>query len=95
MSDGSDINLLVLDMLKPHKPNILMYAEALKNVGNDCSVNLRVIEIDEKTESVEIIIRGRDIDFDKASAAITELGGTIHSIDEVCIGPTVVRSDQT
>jgi len=94
MTKKSNMTLLVLDMLKPHKPNILEFADALSCLNNDCSVNLKVVEIDEKTESVEIIIEGKDIDFDKVESAITELGGSIHSIDEVCVGSKVIRSDK-
>ncbi len=93
MNKKSNINLLVLDLLKPHKPSILEFAEALMCLNHDCSVNMKVVEIDERTESVEVIIEGKGIDFKKVQNAIMELGGNIHSVDEVCIGSKVIRSD--
>ena len=39
--------------------------------------------MDEKTETVQIIIEGEDIDFDVITETIASLGGSLHSIDEV------------
>jgi len=77
------VKRLVLDILKPHQPNSLEFSRTLAEVGDDYQVNLTVIEIDENTESVEVEIRARDIDFDAVQAAITEMSGSLHSIDVV------------
>jgi hypothetical protein len=77
------VKRLVLDILKPHQPNSLEFARTLAVVGDDYHVSLTVIEIDENTESVEVEIRACDIDFDAVLAAITEMSGSLHSIDVV------------
>jgi len=77
------VKRLVLDILKPHQPNSLEFSRTLAEVGDDYQVNLTVIEIDENTESVEVEIRARDIDFEAVQAAITEMSGSLHSIDVV------------
>ena len=77
------VKRLVLDVLKPHKPNGLEFAKAIAEHGLDYRVNFTVQEVDEKTETVQIIIEGKDIDFDGISDTIANLGGSLHSIDQV------------
>lgn len=77
------IKRLILDVLKPHHPNALEFAAALAEAGKQMRVKLRVEAVDEKTESVMVIIEDENIDFEAISTRIAELGGSIHSIDEV------------
>lgn len=77
------IRKLILDVLKPHKPNALDFAVALADLNGGLHIRLTVAEVDEKTESTMVEIEGRDIDFETISERITKLGGSIHSIDEV------------
>ncbi len=77
------IKRLILDILKPHKPNALEFASSLAESGDNIKVKLSVTAVDEKTESVEIEIEDENIDFNALSTRITELGASIHSIDEV------------
>ena len=77
------VKKLILDVLKPHEPNGLSFASALAECGPDYHVTFTVQEVDEKTENVVIIVRGDDIQFEAIVDAITQLGGSLHSIDEV------------
>jgi hypothetical protein len=77
------VKRIVLDVLKPHQPNSLEFAKAIAEYGADYRVVFTVQEVDEKTETVQIVIEGRDIDFDAISETIAGLGGSLHSIDEV------------
>lgn len=77
------VKKLVLDVLKPHHPNALEFSRVIAEVGNDYHVRLMVNEVDERTETLQIIIEGSAIDFDAIQAAINNLGGSLHSIDEV------------
>lgn len=74
---------LILDVLKPHQPNALEFSQAIAEVGADYRVRLTVIEVDEKTETVKIVIEGSTLDFEAIQSAISKLGGSLHSIDEV------------
>jgi len=76
------VKRLVLDILKPHHPNPLEFSKALAQQGS-YRVTLTVLEMDESTETLQVVIEGADIDFERIQAAITELGGSLHSIDEV------------
>ena len=75
---------LVLDVLKPRHPSALDFARAIAGQGETaCRVKLTVEEVDEKTESITLTVEGEAIDFEAIVTAITDLGGSLHSIDEV------------
>ena len=74
---------IVLDVLKPHHPNALDFATAIAEHDANCRIKLTVAEMDENTESTIIVIEGDDIDFAAISHIIADMGGSIHSIDEV------------
>ncbi len=77
------VKRLILDVLKPHHPNVVEFAQTLSARGLDYAVTINVIEMDDKTETLEVLVEGDDIRFDDLVASIKELGGSLHSIDEV------------
>ena len=77
------VKRMVLDILKPHNPNALEFSQAIAEVGADYHVNLIVLEMDKNTETIKVEIKGSAIDFDVIQDAITNMGGSLHSIDEV------------
>ena len=78
-----NIKKLVLDVLKPHQPNALVFSQKIAAVCDACRVRLSVIEVDENTESLQLVIEADAIDYDAIVSRINELGGSVHSIDEV------------
>lgn len=76
------VKRLVLDILKPHTPNVLEFTRQLAEQGH-LKVKLSVIEMDDKTETLQVVIEGEDIDFERVQQAITDNGASLHSIDEV------------
>ncbi len=79
------VKRLVLDVLKPHLPNSLEFSLALASIADDYRVDVRVQEVDEKTETLLVSIEGEQLDFEKISTRITEFGASLHSIDEVSV----------
>jgi len=77
------VKKVVLDVLKPHQPNALEFSQILAATGADYQVRLTVIEMDENTESVRIEVEGGGINFEAIQSAITDMGGSLHSIDLV------------
>ncbi len=77
------VKRLVLDILKPHQPNALEFSCNLAEVGDDYRVSLNVIEMDEETETIQVTIEGNDINFEAIQNAITNMSGSLHSIDIV------------
>ena len=77
------IKRIVLDVLKPHNPRGIEFFIALAELGPGYKVNYKVIEVDEKTETVIITIEGDNINFDLIRDKVGQLGGSLHSVDEV------------
>jgi hypothetical protein len=74
---------LVLDILKPHQPNALEFSSTLAATGENYHVVLSVLEVDENTETLQVEISAEHIDFDAIQQAINNMGGSLHSIDQV------------
>lgn len=79
------VKRIKLDVLKPHLPNVLEFATGIGTNGGANRVLVRVVEVDDKTETLEVLVEGNDIEFDQLAERITELGGSLHSIDEVMV----------
>ena len=77
------VKKIVLDVLKPHQPNALEFSHAIAEVGAGYHVHLIVLEVDKSTETIQIELEGSAIDFEVIQDAITSMGGSLHSIDEV------------
>lgn len=89
------VRRLVLDVLKPHEPNILAIAQALSVLPDVDGVDIAVYEIDAKVENVKITIVGKNLDFETTRRIIREMGGAIHSIDKVSTGRVIVEEAAT
>ena len=74
---------LVLDVLKPHQPSVLEFARAIAATDAGYHVTLTVLEMDEKTESLEVVIEGANVELEAIVSTINELGASLHSIDVV------------
>lgn len=77
------VKRIVLDVLKPHQPDALEFSRAIAGTGEGYFVRLMVLEMDERTETLQIEVTGDAIDFDKIQSTISDMGGSLHSIDEV------------
>lgn len=91
----AEIRRLVLDTLKPHEPNIIDLANVLSEIEGVSAVNISIYELDRKVENAKITIEGEDISFKNVSDLIEEMGGTIHSIDEVAAGKKIIDDAAT
>ncbi len=91
----SQIKRLVLDVLKPHEPTIIELANDLGDVDNVDGVNLSLYEVDQQTENVKITIEGTDINYTMVIRIIENLGGVVHSVDEIVAGKKIVEEEET
>ncbi|RLF16460.1 MAG: hypothetical protein DRJ97_01025 [Thermoprotei archaeon] len=83
MSYKISIRRLVLDTLKPREASLIDLSKALCEVAGVEEVDTIVTEVDARTETVKITIRGPDIDYDAAAKIINDHGAVIRSVDEV------------
>ncbi|MCS7094773.1 MAG: DUF211 domain-containing protein [Thaumarchaeota archaeon] len=79
------VTKLVLDVLKPHQPTLIEFARSLTSTRGVERVNASVMEVDAETETIKLIIEGRDLDVEEISETVRRLGGVVHSVDEVIV----------
>jgi hypothetical protein len=84
------IRRLVLDTLKPHDPSIIEMAAQLSELAGISAVNISIYEMDRKVENAKITIEGESIAYRSVLEIIEELGGAVHSIDEVVAGKEII-----
>ena len=84
------IRRLVLDVLKPMEPTIIEMAKTISLQSGVSAVNISIVEIDLKVENAKITIEGDDIGYEDIRDLITDMGGSIHSIDEVVAGKMII-----
>jgi hypothetical protein len=88
-----NVKRLVLDILKPHHPDSLEFSLRLAGLADDYRVKLEVVEMDEHTETTRVTVEGEAIDFEALREAITEMGASLHSIDEVEVTGSTAGGD--
>lgn len=84
----STVTQLMLDVLKPHEPTAIDFARTLAERIGAAEVVVEVREMDDKTQTLEVLVEGDDLDPEAITTAIGELGASLHSVDRV-----VVRRD--
>ncbi|MFB6108443.1 MAG: DUF211 domain-containing protein [Haloplanus sp.] len=80
------VRRVVLDVLKPHDPELVRFAEHLSSLESVDAVNVAVIEIDREVQNVALSMEGDALDYDAIQETVQELGATVHSVDEVACG---------
>lgn len=88
---NTTITRLVLDVLKPRDPGLLEFAETVAGLQANTSVQVSVVEIDEQTESVIVRISGTELSYSSLEKGITDLGASVHSVDEVDVSSSIVK----
>lgn len=89
------IRRLVLDTLKPHEPGIIELADRLSDLDGVAAVNISIYEIDRKVENAKITVEGQAVSYSAVLAIIEELGGAVHSVDEVAAGERIIDDADT
>jgi hypothetical protein len=89
------IRRLVLDTLKPHEPSIIAVADRLSELHGVSAVNISIYEMDRKVENAKITIEGENISYSEVVEIVEEMGGAVHSIDEVVAGKMIIDDAAT
>ena len=77
------IKRMVIDSLKPRETTILDLSKAICDVKGVDEVDITVTEVDVKTETIKITVRGSDIAYEELTKVMSEHGATIRSLDEI------------
>ena len=89
------IRRLLLDALKPRETSIIELAKALGSVGGVQGVDIIVSEVDSKTETIKLTVRGPQIDHGGVTEVMEKHGVSIRGVDEVSVakaGPVELSS---
>ncbi len=78
-----NVKRVMLDVLKPHLPDAVEFTQAIAKVGEDYRVRLTVLEMDENTQTLQLEVEASAVDLKAIESAITSMGGSLHSVDEV------------
>ena len=81
----SKIKHLVLDVLKPHSPPLPEFASFLTELNGIEKVDITLVEMDEKTESLKVVLSGTAIEYDALKEHVGKQGAVIHSVDQVIV----------
>jgi hypothetical protein len=89
------VRRLVLDVLKPHDPEPVTVAERVAGLDSVAGANVTLIETDREVQNVKLTVEGEAVDPTAVEETVTELGGTVHSVDEVACGERIVEHRPT
>ena len=76
---------LVLDVLKPHSPPLPTFAAFLSEFDGVDKIDITVLEMDEKTETIKVVITGSFFDYEELKTYMSKQGAVIHSVDQVIV----------
>jgi hypothetical protein len=80
------IRRLVLDVLKPGEVATVSFAREVADVGGVDAAAADLVETDREVQNIVLIVEGPDVDYDAVVGHVEDLGGTLHSVDEVVCG---------
>lgn len=89
------VRRLVLDVLIPHDPSLLSFSQQISTATSVEAATASLIERDTEVHNVKLTLEGTDLEYDNIDAAISDLGGTIHSVDQVSCGEYIVQEQRT
>ena len=76
--------------MKPHEPRIVPFTGRMSEIDGVTGVTGKLVEIDEEVRTIRVAIEGPDLNMALIESEITDMGGTIHSIDEVSCGEEII-----
>jgi hypothetical protein len=85
------IRRIVFDVLKPHDPDPVALARRVAEVASVAGANVSLVETDREVQNVKLTVEGDDVDPSAVEAAVRDLGGTVHSVDEAVCGDHTVE----
>ena len=85
---GVAIRRLLFDALKPRDTSIIELAKAVGYAGGVEGVDIIVSEVDSKTETIKLTIKGPQIDHNAVTKVMTKYGVSIRGVDEISVAKT-------
>ncbi len=83
------IKRVVIDILKPYEPTTIEFAQEISDLKGVKGVNATLLETDHKVQNIKLTVEGKKIEYDAVKTKIEDLGGTVHSVDQIVCGQMV------
>lgn len=80
------IRRLVLDVLKPSEVPTVEFAREACEVDGVEAAAADLVETDREVQNIVLVVEGPDVGHDAVVDRVEDLGGTLHSVDEVVCG---------
>jgi len=77
------VRRILMDALKPRELSIVELAKALGSVDEKAEIEIVVSEVDAKTETLKVTIKGSNIDYKSVSKIMDQYGVSVRGIDEI------------
>jgi len=77
------VKRLLLDALKPRELSIVELSKGVGSVDGVQEIDIIVSEVDSRTETIKVTIRGAQIDYNAVSKAMEKYGVSIRGVDEI------------
>ena len=77
------VRRILMDALKPRELSIVELAKALGSVDEKAEIEIVVSEVDAKTETLKVTIKGSNIDYKSVSKIMDQYGLSVKGIDEI------------
>ena len=74
-----------MDALKPRELSIIELSKAVGSVYGIEEVDIIVSEVDSKTETIKVTVRGSQIDYSAVSKVMERYGVSVRGVDEISV----------
>lgn len=88
----ASIRRVVLDILKPHDPSLPRFTSTVASVDGVEAATATLVEMDKEVQNILLAVEGDDLDLEAIESTVTDLGATVHSIDQVAVGDRIPRA---
>lgn len=79
------VKRILLDAFKPRESSIIELSKAICSADGVEEVDVIVSEVDSKTETIKVTIRGQGMDYDKIAKVMERHGVSIKGVDEISV----------
>jgi len=79
------VKRLLLDALKPRELSIVELSKGVGSADGVQEVDIIVSEVDSKTETIKVTVKGLQIDYNAVSKVMEKYGVSIRGVDEISV----------
>lgn len=79
------IRRVLIEALKPRESSLVELSKAVCSVNGVEECEFVVTDVDAKTETIKLTVKGNDIEYDGMSKVLQEQGISIKGVDEISV----------